>query len=49
MKNKILEVSFDVQKRLKRVNKKLDRVEYKLRARFENLKLLSENNLDKVH
>lgn len=29
MKIKILEVVFDVQKRLKRVNIKLDRVEYK--------------------
>lgn len=30
MKNKILEVVFDVQKRLKRVNKKLYRVDVKL-------------------
>ena len=49
MENKILEVIFDVQKRLKRVNKKLGRVEYKLCAEFESLKLLSKNNLDKVH
>lgn len=48
MKNKILEVVLDVQEELKKVNKKLDRVEYKMSARFEKLKLLSENNLDKV-
>jgi tetrahydromethanopterin S-methyltransferase subunit G len=48
MENKILEVLLDMQKELKEVNKKLDRVEYKINYGFKELKLLSENNSAEV-
>lgn len=48
MDNKILEVLLDMQKELKEVNNKLDRVEYKMNDGFETLELLSENNSTEV-
>ncbi|MEW8963439.1 hypothetical protein [Paraclostridium dentum] len=48
MENKILEVLLDMQKELKEVNNKLDRLEYKMNDGFETLELLSENNSNEV-
>lgn len=48
MENKILEVLLDMQKELKEVNNKLDRLEYKMNDGFETLELLSENNSSEV-
>lgn len=48
MENKILEVLLDMQKELKEVNNKLDRIEYKMNDGFETLELLSENNSSEV-
>ncbi|MFR2529630.1 MAG: hypothetical protein ACLS9F_18470, partial [Clostridium paraputrificum] len=42
--NKILEILLDIQKKIKEVNNKLDRIENKMDDKFETLELLSENN-----
>lgn len=44
MENKILEILLDMQKEIKEVNNKLDRIENKMDDKFETLELLSENN-----
>ena len=48
MDNKILEILLDMQKELKEVNNRLDRIEYKMNDGFETLELLSENNSAEV-
>lgn len=56
MDNKILEILVDMQKNLKEVqsdiksiNKRLDRIEYKMNDGFETLELLSENNSTEIN
>lgn len=56
MDNKILEILVDMQKNLKEVqldiksiNKRLDRIEYKVNDGFETLELLSENNSTEIN
>ncbi|MEG2697263.1 MAG: hypothetical protein RR952_06810 [Cetobacterium sp.] len=49
MDNKILEILLDMQKELKEVNNRLDRIEYKMNDGFETLELLSENNSAEVN
>lgn len=44
MENKIFEILLDMQKEIKEVNNKLDRIENKMDDKFETLELLSENN-----
>ncbi|CEP38314.1 Uncharacterised protein [[Clostridium] sordellii] len=44
MENKILELLLDMQKEIREVNNKLDRIENKMDDKFETLELLSENN-----
>lgn len=44
MENKILEILLDMQKEIKEVNHKLDRIENKMHDKFETLELLGENN-----
>lgn len=48
MDNKILEILMDMQKDLKEVHKRLDRMEYKMNDGFETLEILSENNSNEV-
>lgn len=55
MDNKILEILLDMQKDLKEVqsevkdiNKRLDRMEYKMNDGFETLEILSENNSTEI-
>lgn len=56
MDNKILEILLDMQKDLKEVqsevkdiNKRLDRMEYKMNDGFETLEILSENNANEIN
>lgn len=56
MDNKILEVLLDMQKDLKEVqsevkdiNKRLDRIEYKMNDGFDTLEILSENNSNEIN
>lgn len=44
MENKILELLLDMQKEIREVNNKLDRIENKMNDKFETLELLGENN-----
>ncbi|WP_270507122.1 hypothetical protein [Paraclostridium sordellii] len=48
MDNKILEILLDMQKDLKEVHKRLDRMEFKLNDGFETLEILSENNSTEI-
>ncbi len=49
MENKILELLLDMQKEIKEVNKKLDRIENKMNDKFETLELLGENNSSELN
>lgn len=49
MENKILELLLDMQKEIKEVNNKLDRIENKVNDKFETLELLSENNSSELN
>lgn len=49
MENKILELLLDIQKEIKEVNNKLDRIENKVNDKFETLELLSENNSSELN
>lgn len=56
MDNKILEILVDMQRDLKEVqsemkdiNKRLDRIEYKMNDGFETLELWSENNSNEIN
>lgn len=44
MEEKILNILLDIQKDLKEVNNRLDKIEYKMNDGFETLEILSENN-----
>lgn len=44
MNDKILDILLDMQKDLKDVNNRLDKIEYRMNDGFETLELLSENN-----
>lgn len=44
MDKQVLEILIDMQKELKEVNNKLDKLEYKMNDGFETLELLSENS-----
>lgn len=48
MDNKILEILVDMQKDLKEVHKRLDRMEFKINDGFETLEILSENNSTEI-
>lgn len=48
MDNKILEILIDMQKDLKEVHKRLDRMEFKINDGFETLEILSENNSTEI-
>ncbi|MEW8998399.1 MAG: hypothetical protein AB2462_11485 [Thermoanaerobacter sp.] len=49
MENKILELLLDMQKEIKEVNNKLDRIENKMNDKFETLELLGENNSSELN
>ena len=49
MENKILELLLDMQKEIKEVNNKLDRIENKMNDNFETLELLGENNSSELN
>lgn len=49
MENKILELLLDMQKEIKEVNNKLDRIENKMNDKFETLELLDENNSSELN
>ncbi|CEQ10642.1 Uncharacterised protein [[Clostridium] sordellii] len=46
--DKILEILLDMQKDLKEVHKRLDRMEFKINDGFETLEILSENNSTEI-
>lgn len=49
MENKIFELLLDMQKEIKEVNNKLDRIENKMNDKFETLELLGENNSSELN
>ncbi|GJG92544.1 hypothetical protein ACGTGN_23525 [Salmonella enterica subsp. enterica serovar Infantis] len=49
MENKILELLLDMQKEIREVNNKLDRIENKMNDKFETLELLGENNSSELN
>ncbi len=49
MENKILELLLDMQKEIKEVNNKVDRIENKMNDKFETLELLGENNSSELN
>lgn len=49
MENKIFELLLDMQKEIKEVNNKLDRIENKMNDKFETLELLGENNSNELN
>ncbi|MCU9810156.1 hypothetical protein LEQ06_19640 [Paraclostridium sp. AKS46] len=49
MENKILELLLEMQKEIREVNNKLDRIENKMNDKFETLELLGENNSSELN
>lgn len=49
MENRILELLLDMQKEIREVNNKLDRIENKMNDKFETLELLGENNSSELN
>ncbi|MBQ8999992.1 MAG: hypothetical protein IJ086_15050 [Clostridium sp.] len=49
MENKIIEILLDMQKDIKDINTKINKIQYKLNDGFETLELLSENNSNELN
>lgn len=49
LENKIIEILLDMQKDIKDINTKINKIQYKLNDGFETLELLSENNSNELN
>ena len=49
MENKVLELLLDMQKDIKEINNKIDKIEYRVADGFETLEILNNNTLQELN